>query len=672
MPNRLIHESSPYLLQHANNPVDWYAWGDEPFEVAKRENKPVLVSIGYSACHWCHVMEHESFEDEETAAYMNTHFINIKVDREEHPGVDHYFMDAIQAISGSGGWPLNAFTTPERVPFYGGTYFPPKPMYNRASWRQVLESMNDIWQHKPDEIDAQSKQMLQYLKQVSRPAISSTGKAWKDGITGEIATNILKQADTVNGGFGRAPKFPGTMVISYLLEHYRYTHNEAALQQALLSLDRMIEGGIYDQLAGGFARYATDDKWLVPHFEKMLYDNALLVSVLSDAYALTKKNNYKTIIEKTITFINQELINKEKLYYSALDADSEGEEGKYYTWTWAEWNELIGDEIVAKYWGVTQSGNWEHTNILHVAANKAQLASEAGITEDELDKRIAAAIQKLLKVRESRVRPGTDDKCLLSWNALMSIALSKAGKALENKDYIRIAEEHMNQMVKYYREGSDWKHSYKAGKATIPANLDDLAYLAQACIQLSSAGGNEQWLTMADGIMEQIAVYFLAEDGDFCYYTSADNHDVPVRKTEVYDGATPSANAVLAHNLLVLGLCFEKTAYVEQAYSMLQKMAENVSRYPTSFGYWVMLVQRWESGFKTVVCTGQKATENARDLNKYFLPEVVIVTSQKEISEIPLLKGKFSTGEEMIYVCDKESCMPPMPLPADVLAYLHK
>ncbi|MGN6477660.1 MAG: thioredoxin domain-containing protein, partial [Flavipsychrobacter sp.] len=294
MPNKLIEESSPYLLQHAHNPVDWYAWGDEPFERAKTENKPVLVSIGYSACHWCHVMEHESFESEEVAAYMNKHFINIKVDREEHPAVDHFYMDAVQAIAGSGGWPLNVFVTPERVPFYGGTYFPPKPVYGRSSWMQVMESITSIWADRQDDVAMQTGQMLQYLQNASRIGIEGSGKPINDELAQLICDSLLKQADTEKGGFGKAPKFPGSMAISYLLEYHHYTGNKGALQHALKSLDAMLQGGIYDQLGGGFARYATDNGWLVPHFEKMLYDNALLIVSLCDAYSITKEHRYKT------------------------------------------------------------------------------------------------------------------------------------------------------------------------------------------------------------------------------------------------------------------------------------------------------------------------------------------------------------------------------------------
>src|SRR6185312_1175294 len=324
MANRLINEQSPYLLQHAHNPVAWYPWGDEAFERAKAEHKPVIVSIGYAACHWCHVMEHESFEDEDTAAYMNEHFVCIKVDREEHPDVDHLYMDAVQAISGNGGWPLNVFVTPERAPFYGGTYYPPRPAYSRPSWMQLLQRMTQIWTEQPEEAATQAAQMLQHLKQASLKTFTATGPGPDKETPKKIAESLLKQADKEKGGFGNAPKFPGTMAISFLLEHYHFTGNEQALKHALLSLDAMINGGIYDQLYGGFARYSTDREWLAPHFEKMLYDNALLVCTLADAYSITKDIKYKLIIEETLGFAERELMDKTGGYYCAIDADSEG------------------------------------------------------------------------------------------------------------------------------------------------------------------------------------------------------------------------------------------------------------------------------------------------------------------------------------------------------------
>ncbi|MBS1777905.1 MAG: thioredoxin domain-containing protein [Bacteroidetes bacterium] len=670
MPNKLIEESSPYLLQHAHNPVDWYAWGDEPFERAKTENKPVLVSIGYSACHWCHVMEHESFENEEVAAYMNKHFINIKVDREEYPAVDHFYMDAVQAITGSGGWPLNVFVTPERVPFYGGTYFPPRPVYGRSSWMQVMESIAGIWAERQDDVALQTGQMLQYLQNASRIGVEGSNKPINNELTQLICNSLLKQADTEKGGFGKAPKFPGSMAISYLLEYYHYTGDKAALQHALKSLDAMLQGGIYDQLGGGFARYATDNDWLVPHFEKMLYDNALLIASLCDAYSITKEHRYKAAIEETIAFAERELKSPEGLYYSALDADSEGVEGKFYTWTWQEWDEVISDEFVTRFFGVSEHGNWEHTNILHTPVTVADFAARNGVDEVHLSVLIERAKKTLLDERGKRIRPGTDDKSLLSWNALMNMALARAAMALGNEQYRKLAEDHMASINRHFTIGEDWMHTWKQGKAKIPANLDDIAYLAKAMIQLASASGMNEYLQSADELLTGAIDRFLNEEGRFFYYSSSAVKDIPVRKVETYDGATPSANAVMAECLLLAGMFLERNDYADLGYNMLTDMASAVSRYSYSFSYWAMVMQRYAHQYKTIVCSGEEANETVNKLNSFCIPEALVLTSQKEISELAILKGKFSDGKNTVHICTQESCLPPKSTWTEVLEYL--
>ena len=662
MPNRLIHELSPYLLQHANNPVDWYAWGDEAFDRARQENKPVLVSIGYAACHWCHVMEHESFEDETTAAYMNEHFVCIKVDREEHPDVDHMYMDAVQAISGSGGWPLNVFVTHDRVPFYGGTYFPPRPAFNRASWIQVLQQMDHAWQNRQDEVTGQATQMVNYLKTASGTPAETTGAQWDMDICKLIAANLLKQADKEKGGFGRAPKFPGTMAISFLLEHYHYTRDEAALEQALLSLDSMINGGIYDQLGGGFARYATDENWLIPHFEKMLYDNGLLILALCDAWTITQKPHYKRIIEETIAFAERELKEPSGGYYSALDADSEGVEGKFYTWTWAEWLDAVGENAaaVAAWFGVTEEGNWEETNILHVPQSSIAIAAAYGISEEELEVRIGLVKDKLWAKRGTRLRPATDDKSLLSWNALMNLALSKAGAALQQPAYIKRAEEHMQWMLQNFTVSNALVHVWKQGTARITANLDDYAYLIQALLQLAAIIGKNALVLKAAELMEVAEKDFLHEGKELFYYSSAAQPNIPVRKVDIYDGATPSANAYMAHGLFILGVVMEHTGWLEQAKKMLYKMSGNVVRYPYSFAYWAIMMQRYSAGLKVITLAGQGFEKIRAELQTQFLPHCYVVSSEKEISELPILENKKNAAELYIFVCTEYSCYAPV------------
>ena len=675
MANRLINEQSPYLLQHAHNPVDWYQWCDEAFEIAKREHKPVLVSIGYAACHWCHVMERESFEDPTIAAYMNEHFICIKVDREEHPDVDHMYMDAVQAISGSGGWPLNVFVTPDRAPFYGGTYFPPRQAYNRPSWGQLLQRMDQIWNEQQEEVANQAGQLLQHLRQASMRVTPAQTPLTKELCT-QVADNLLGMADKEKGGFGAAPKFPGTMAICYLLEHYRYTSHQPSLDQALLSLDKMIEGGIYDQLGGGFARYSTDADWLAPHFEKMLYDNALLIISLCDAYSVTGNARYKEVIEETIAFAERELTDGTGGYYSALDADSEGVEGKFYTWTWEEWITHSADEngVAAMYFGVAMEGNWEETNILHVATKASSVAESFGITEQEVLRIVNEVKGSLLKARANRVRPLTDDKSLLAWNALMNIALSKASVALSNDAYKARAVEHATWMLDKFRL-SDGRmlHTWKQGVAKITAKLDDYAYLIQALMQLLSLTGDERYGLRAGELMNIVIVEFGREDG-FFYYSPASQKDIPVRKVDLYDGAMPSANAVMAHNLWLCGMCLENSEWVERSEVMVRAMDVTASRYAYSFSYWAMLVQRHVAGMKTLVCAGSGRKEAIENLKHKGLPHVFAITCEKEICELPILQKKYFGGNLSIFVCSDQACLAPVGSVNEALSlvYLQK
>lgn len=656
MANRLINEQSPYLLQHAYNPVDWYPWGEEAFEKAEKENKPVLISIGYAACHWCHVMERESFEDEATARYMNEHFINIKVDREEHPDVDHLYMDAVQAISQQGGWPLNVFVTPGRVPFYGGTYYPPRPLYGRPSWLQVLQRMHEVWTTQKDEVQSQAGQMLNYLKQLSVVAMDK-GKQWDTPTCRLVADNLLSMADKEYGGFGNAPKFPAANAITYLLEHYHYTGYEPALQHAVHSLDAMAHGGLYDQLGGGFARYSTDKYWLAPHFEKMLYDNALLIVTYTSAYAITGKDLYRKVAEETIAFVNRELRSPDGGFYCALDADSEGEEGKFYTWTWEDWVAATGgDELAERHFGINNEGNWEGTNILHVSTGFDALAGEYNRDENDIKTSIEGLKQRLLKVRNGRTRPATDDKCLLGWNALMNIALSKAGELLGVPAYIDQAEQHMLWMTKSYRQPGGWKHTWKNGVARIEAKLDDYAYLISAMLQLASVSGNNSLLSQASILAEITQSEFLHEDRTFFYYSSIKQQDIPVRKTDLYDGSTPSANSIMAVNLVWLGMLEERSSWSEQGRFMLNNMQVPASRYATSYSGWAIAGQRTKAGYYSIVVAGADAKNMADELKKQVLPHCLIISLEKPFEELPLLAGKYSRQGTVVYVCDADSC----------------
>lgn len=671
MSNRLQFETSPYLLQHANNPVDWYPWSEEAFERAQLENKPVLVSIGYAACHWCHVMEHESFEDKAVADFMNEHFISIKVDREEHPDVDHLYMDALQTMTGSGGWPLNMFVTPDRKPFYGGTYFPPQSRYGRSSWMDLLIALHNAWHEKPEEVQLQSDQMLQHLKQASGVSLVA---AHEHFITQEdihtIAGNLLRNADKESGGFGAAPKFPPTGSLQFLLEYAAlHTSSDDALvlesrAHALFSLDRMMEGGIYDQIGGGFARYTTDKDWMVPHFEKMLYDNALMISVLSNAFRITADSRYRTVIEDTLQFCEREWRSGTcPGFYAALDADSEGVEGKFYTWTWPEWNAVMQDAYpaIAEYYGVTEQGNWEDTNILHVAVSAAEICSGHHLETAAWNSMLEEARRKLFTERTKRIRPSTDDKILLSWNALMNIALVDAAIALDNDRYLDQAITHLQWLLHAFRdEQGGLYHVYKNGEAKIPAKLDDYAYLIKALHHAASARFDPALILEADRLMQYVDQHFLSEDKTFYYFSSDQQTDILVRKVELYDGATPAANVVMTENLWSMGHLMERHAWLEQAESMLSTQKQVALRYPSSFARWTVLLQRYQAGWKQLVICGAEADGILKAWNNVYRPHILYISTKSPAENIPAISRKYVAGKTWIYLCEQFVCGAPV------------
>lgn len=666
--NQLIHETSPYLLQHAHNPVNWYPWGEEALSRARAEDKPILVSIGYAACHWCHVMERESFEDEQTAAIMNDYFINIKIDREERPDLDHIYMDAVQAMTGSGGWPLNVFLTPDTRPFYGGTYFPPQRAYNRASWKEILEGVHSAYRDKKQEILQQAENLTSHLMGSNAFGVSKPGASdlqFSPELLTTIANNLLATADTEWGGFGKAPKFPQTFSIQYLLRHYHFTKDATALQQALLSLDKMIEGGIYDQLGGGFARYSTDNEWLAPHFEKMLYDNALLINVLAEAWQLTRKPQYARTIEHTLAYIEREMLQEKGGFYSALDADSEGVEGKFYTWSLQEVRDVLGEEdarLFAACYDISEKGNWEHTNILRITRPMAEIAAETGITAEQLENRLAGCRQRLMERRSTRIRPQLDDKILLGWNALMITAYAKAFAALGKEAY---RERAVNSMA--FLEASlsgnaeGWFHTYKNGNARIPAFLDDYAYLIQAYIHLQEITGKGAYLLKARKLLEWVIAHFEEAETGFFFYTHSSQADVIVRKKEVYDGAVPSGNAVMAHNLYYLSIVFDQPGWAERSEAMLRSLGKAVSQYPGSFGVWAMLAQLMTVGMQEIAIMGQQARDFLCLVLERFAPNKILQTQETNSSDFPLLAGKMGAenGGALFYLCKNYACQAP-------------
>ncbi len=681
--NRLTKETSPYLLQHAHNPVDWYPWGDEALDKARLENKPILVSIGYAACHWCHVMERESFEDEAIAALMNEKFINIKIDREERPDLDHIYMDAVQAITGSGGWPLNVFLTPDAKPFYGGTYFPPKPAFNRPSWKEVLLSISATFHDKKNELETQAENLIAHLlksNSFGQTKIDDGENIFNRENMKQVYVNMMKNADRLEGGFGKAPKFPQTFTIQFLLHYYYFTKDQQALDQACLSLDKMIQGGIYDQIGGGFARYSTDDKWLVPHFEKMLYDNALIVIVLSEAYQLTKKELYKQTIEQTMEFIERELYAPVHGFYSAIDADSEGEEGKYYVWAKSEIQDVLGDDsaLFCAFYIITEQGNWEGNNILHWIQGVDEFAGENGIDPYALFHLLEHCRQKLLETRSARERPMLDNKIILSWNALMNNALSGAYAALGNEKYKGMAVRNMDFLL-HNLKGNETHllfHCYAGRESKFPAFLDDYAFLIAALIKLQEITADTFYLLKAKELTEYVLQNFSENESDAFLYTHRHQKDVIIRKKEIYDGATPSGNSVMAFNLLYLSIIFDRPEWKDQSINICLAISKIIKSYPTSFGIWATLMQSITYGIPEVVITGKDFSDELfkarKDLLHTFIPYKVFQSATQENSKFPLLIHKPVLDKPQIYLCRNYSCNKPLTEIGDLMHQIEE
>jgi uncharacterized protein YyaL (SSP411 family) len=680
--NQLINETSPYLLQHAHNPVNWYAWGETALAEAKKNDKPILVSIGYAACHWCHVMEKESFENEAVAAIMNAHFINIKIDREERPDLDHIYMDAVQAIAGNGGWPLNVFLTSDGRPFYGGTYFPPQKAFNRPSWTDVLNSINDTWKNKRNEVEEQANQLVAHIKQANNFTalkniipITQSDTFFKMQDCKIIADNMLKTADSIHGGFGRAPKFPQTFCLEYLLQYAHSCDAPDALAHVELTLQKMIKGGIYDQLAGGLARYSTDEQWLAPHFEKMLYDNALLISVLCEAYQVTKNSFYSNAIHKTINFIMAEMKDKSGGYYAAIDADSEGIEGKFYTWQKKEIDLLLGNksEMYCAYYDISTQGNWEHVNILNVNTSVQKIADDFNLLLEDFNKIIHECNGILLSARNKRKRPITDDKILLGWNALLLTALCKSFAALQYEAYKVAAIDLFDFIETVFtdKHTASLYHTYKNGEAKYPAFLDDYAYYIQACISLQEITGNQQYLHSAKALTNFVTENFYDEASEFLFFTNKEQTDIVVRKIEIYDSATPSANAIMLHNFIYLAIVFDERPWYNKAVNMLFQLAEAVKKYPGSFAIWASAYLKLTIGITEIALVGIDNETILKNILNEYLPSKIL-QSTNSASDMPLLTGKPINEISGIYICKNYSCHVPVKSVAEMNVLIKK
>jgi uncharacterized protein YyaL (SSP411 family) len=654
--NDLSKETSPYLLQHAQNPVQWKPWSDALFATATAADKPILLSIGYAACHWCHVMERESFEDEVVADFMNTHFINIKVDREERPDIDHIYMDALQAMTGSGGWPLNIFLLPNGQPFYGGTYFPPQAMQNRASWMDVLKGVQAAFENNRDKLIEQATHLTQHLLQSNIKALQgqeSEAVATTDEFQ-LIAQKVLQNADTQWGGFGVAPKFPQTFSIQVLFRNYFQNKDQASIVHAIRSIDKMIQGGIYDHVGGGFSRYSVDAMWQAPHFEKMLYDNALLLGTIAEGYQITKKPIYQNVMQATFEFLQRELYNGSGGYYAALDADSEGVEGKFYTWSYAEIKEIIDPAIFdafVTYYQITPSGNWEHTNILWTQND----------IENEWEPVWQNELKKLFNTRAGRIRPALDHKIILGWNAMLIVGFCKMYAATEKDQYKNAAIECMEWVEANLYQTNDhyFYHSTANGIPKAPAFLDDYANLIQAYIQLQEITGNTSYLIRAKKWMDYVLLNFIDEEGLYFYYTASYQKDIIIRKKESYDGAQPSGNALICSSLHYLGHVFDQTQWSLHAEKMIHSLRPTLLQYPGSFGYWAQSFYQMSTGMIELVGVGPTVHDSLPILNAVFLPHAIRILSQDQEEEIPLLKDKKYTDNQY-FICKNNTCSPPV------------
>ncbi|MCU4166198.1 thioredoxin domain-containing protein [Carboxylicivirga caseinilyticus] len=647
--NKLIHETSPYLLQHAHNPVDWYPWSDEAFAKARKEDKLILISIGYSACHWCHVMEHESFEDEAVAALMNKHFICIKVDREERPDVDHIYMEAVQMISGRGGWPLNCFALPDGKPVWGGTYFP------QEQWKQVLSTLSNIYQNERPKVLDQAKHLTEGIQQQDFPELSILPKTADEET---IIKNLNAHFDSINGGFGSAPKFPMPVALNLALQWGYLNNNNNLPGFSFLTLDKMANGGIYDQVGGGFARYSVDEHWFAPHFEKMLYDNAQLVSLYSIAYQITRNEDYKRIVSETIAFTLRELTSPEGAFYSALDADSEGVEGKFYIWRYNELKTIIGeDEHFYKYFNIRLNGNWEDgLNILHSSINRKNYAKNEDIDPLKFEEDLQRKLELLLQQRSSRIRPGLDDKILTAWNSLMISALCEAYKALGREDYLQSTEKALNYLlnVTLQKDGSLHRTS-KNGISKITGFLDDYAFLIQALINTYQVTFNEKYIQQALSLCQYVMDHFYNDANGIFYYTSSKGETLVARKTEIQDNVIPSSVGTMVQNLIHLSQLMHLPEYETIAEMLISKLYEQAEKNPVYYAQWALLSLLQNKRQEIVIC-GEKADEYRKEIQKTFRVGTIYAGTNQPETHLDLLNQRYQEDKTLIYKCENKVC----------------
>ncbi len=669
MPNRLINETSPYLLQHANNPVDWYPWGEEALQRAKAENKPILLSIGYSACHWCHVMERESFENEDIATLMNANFISIKVDREERPDLDAIYMEAVQMLTGSGGWPMTVFLTPDCRPFYGGTYFPPVDHPNMPGFPRLLLSIAQAYREQQGAIAQTTKQLADRMGWSGRVSVGHN----------PLTVDTLHQAysslasgfDYQNGGIGAAPKFPQPMTLEFLLRYHHRGFSDRALEMVHLTLQNMAHGGMYDQIGGGFHRYSTDAHWLVPHFEKMLYDNALLARLYLHAYQATGQPLYRRITEETLDYVLREMTDALGGFYSAQDADSEGEEGKFFVWTPEEFQSALGKEtgnLIGGYYGITDAGNFEGKTILNIPQEPASFAQENGIDLPQLEDMVDQSKKTLLDIREERVHPLLDDKVLASWNGLMLHSFAEAAVALGRDDYLQAAVNNAEFLLSAMKTQGRLLRTYRNGQAKLLAYLEDYAFVADGLIALYEATFDRRWLTEALFLADAMIDLFWDEGAGFFYDTGSDHESLVMRPRDIFDNAQPCGGSVASDVLLRLALITGNQEYASKAAKPLRALSDVMGKAPAGTGHWLAALDFYVSAPKEIAVVGPRANPATRLLLDAvftrYLPNKVVVGApgpQDSDEAIPLLQDRgMVEGKPTVYVCQNYACQLPV------------
>jgi uncharacterized protein YyaL (SSP411 family) len=681
--NRLAKETSPYLLQHAHNPVDWYSWGPDAFGKAKAEDKPILLSVGYSACHWCHVMERESFEDSEIAKVMNDLFVNIKVDREERPDVDQIYMQAVQAMTGHGGWPMTVFLTPEGVPFYGGTYFPPEDRHGLPSFPRLLRTVADAYRNRRGDVVESGRQLVDRIRQGER--LRESAQLLTDEILFSAFSALSGEFDEREGGVGNAPKFPQPMNWEFVLRFWKRTGNQRALEMLQLTLTKMARGGMYDQIGGGFHRYSVDSQWLVPHFEKMLYDNSQLACLYLHAWLATGDPEYRRIALETLDYVKREMTHPEGGFFSTQDADSEGEEGKFFLWSPGEIRQALGDSDEAKaalsYWGVDGGPNFEGKNILCVSRSPAEVAARLGLPTERLADLIAGARAKLYGAREQRVHPGRDEKVLAGWNGMMCRAFAEAGRALEGNDYTRIAVRNAEFVLRAMRRDGRLLRTWKDGEAKLLAYLEDYAMVADGCLAVYEATFDRRWLDEAHGLAEELIRLFWDEPQEGFFDTGRDHEALVVRPRNLFDNAVPCGSSVAVELLLSLAVLTGEEKYERLGLRALRPMADLMNRYPTGFGRFLCALDFHQGPVAEVALiwpqgTGEDELRPMLDeIFSRYLPNRVVAGAadgdRAASTGIPLLETRPAIqGKPTAYVCQRYVCQAPTTDPGELARQL--